>query len=92
MNKFQSEEANRIPIMTIDEHIERNQVERLRSVRERRNASRANTAVAALQEAASGTENLLPRILEAVESDVTVGEISHALRKIWGEYKEAVTV
>jgi len=45
-----------------------------------------------LSEAAAGTENLLPKILTCVESEVTVGEISHALRRIWGEYKEAVTV
>ena len=92
VNKFQSDEANRIPIMSIDENIERDQIERVRAVRERREASRAETAIAALQEAGGGTENLLPRILECVEAEVTVGEISHALRKVWGEYKEAVTV
>jgi hypothetical protein len=37
---------------------------------------------------ARGTENLLPRILDCVENYVTVGEISHRLRKVWGEYRE----
>jgi methylmalonyl-CoA mutase N-terminal domain/subunit len=92
VNKFQSEEEVPIPIMTIDEKIEREQVERVRAVRERRDASKADAAISRLIDAASGTENLLPRILECVESEVTVGEISHALRKVWGEYKEAVTV
>mgnify|MGYP003295619041 CR=1 FL=1 len=45
-----------------------------------------------LEEAARGDENLLPRILDCVENYVTVGEISHRLRKVWGEYREAVTV
>ncbi len=92
VNKFQSEESTQIPTMTIDEDIERGQVERLRAVRERRNSDLANAAIANLAETAAGTENLLPKILECVESEVTVGEISHALRRVWGEYQEAVTV
>ena len=92
VNKFQTEATEPIPIMTIDQEIERSQIERLRAVRERRDSARANSAVADLQSAAAGTENLLPRILHCVESEVTVGEISNALRKVWGEYKEAVTV
>jgi methylmalonyl-CoA mutase N-terminal domain/subunit len=92
VNQFESEATNTIPIMTIDASIEHDQVERVRAVRERRDAGKANAAISSLQEAAAGAENLLPRILTCVESDVTVGEISHALRKVWGEYREAVTV
>jgi methylmalonyl-CoA mutase N-terminal domain/subunit len=92
VNKFQSESTEPIPIMTIDERIERDQVERLRAVRERRDSSQAEAALRQLSEAAAGTENLLPKILNCVQSEVTVGEISHALRKVWGEYKEALTV
>jgi methylmalonyl-CoA mutase, N-terminal domain len=92
VNKFQMQEDTTIPILKVDEQIERDQIERVRSVRARRDAKRAENALAKLAEAAGGTENLLPRILEAVESHVTVGEISHKLRKVWGEYREAVTV
>jgi len=92
VNKFQSDSTEPIPIMTIDEHIERDQIERVRAVRERRDSAQADAALRGLSEAATGTENLLPKILTCVESEVTVGEISHALRKVWGEYKEAVTV
>ncbi len=92
VNKFQSDEAQPIPIMTIDASVEVDQIQRVKAVRARRDAKTADAAIAGLQEAAAGTENLLPRILTCVESDVTVGEISHALRKIWGEYREAVTV
>jgi methylmalonyl-CoA mutase N-terminal domain/subunit len=45
-----------------------------------------------LEEAASGTENLLPRILECVEAQATVGEISNRFRNVWGEYRETSTV
>ena len=92
VNKFQMDEGETIPILTVDEQIERDQVERLRSVREKRNLVSAEKALSSLREAAAGEENLLPRILECVENELTVGEISHCLRKVWGEYREAVTV
>ena len=92
VNRFRIEEDESIPILTVDPKIEREQVERLRSVREKRDAAKADAAVSSLKDAATGTENLLPRILECVESHVTVGEISNALRAAWGEYQEAVTV
>jgi methylmalonyl-CoA mutase N-terminal domain/subunit len=92
VNKFQIEEDSTIPILRVDERIERGQIERLRAMREKRDAEKAENALAKLEEAAKGTENLLPRILDAIENHVTVGEISHRLRKVWGEYREAVTV
>jgi methylmalonyl-CoA mutase N-terminal domain/subunit len=92
VNRFQTDEKETIPILRVDERIEREQVARLRAIREKRDAAAAENAVLRLQEAANGTENLLPRILECVENYVTVGEISHALRKVWGEYREAVTI
>jgi len=91
VNKFQTEEAA-IPILRIDEQIERDQVERLRSVREKRDAEKATSSLKAIAQAASGDENLLPRILTAVEAHVTVGEISRELREVWGEYRESVTI
>jgi methylmalonyl-CoA mutase N-terminal domain/subunit len=92
VNMFRIDEDASIPILTVDPKIEREQVERLRAVREKRDAAKAESALGSLEDAASGTENLLPRILECVESHVTVGEISNTLRGIWGEYQEAVTV
>jgi methylmalonyl-CoA mutase N-terminal domain/subunit len=92
MNRFRSEEPDVIPILKIDDRIERDQVERLRAVRVKRDRAQADSAVSALRSAATGSENLLPRILECVESYVTVGEISNTLRAVWGEYQEAVTV
>ncbi|MFN0141433.1 MAG: methylmalonyl-CoA mutase [Pyrinomonadaceae bacterium] len=91
VNKYRAMEEP-IPIVRVDEKIERDQIERLRAVREKRDAEAAVTAIAAVESAARGTENLLPPILTAVESHVTVGEISHALRRVWGEYRESVTV
>jgi methylmalonyl-CoA mutase, N-terminal domain len=92
VNKFQIPEEKPIPIMTVNADIERAQIERLQAMRARRDTQAADQAVAKLTEAASGTENLLPHILHAVESHVTVGEISHALRRVWGEYRESITI
>ncbi len=92
VNRFRADEEEPIPTLKVDERIERAQVERLRAVRERRDANAAEAALSALEQAANGTENLMPRILECVEAYVTVGEIGHRLRKVWGEYREAVTL
>jgi methylmalonyl-CoA mutase N-terminal domain/subunit len=92
VNKFQIEENETIPIQRVNPKIEREQIERLQAVRARRDKEKAENALSKLEESARGMENLLPRILDCVENYVTVGEISHRLRKVWGEYREAVTV
>ncbi len=92
VNKFQTAESETIPILKVDEKIERGQIERLKSLREKRDNEKAENALLKIEEAAKTDENLLPKILEAVENYVTVGEISNKLRTVWGEYREAVTV
>jgi methylmalonyl-CoA mutase N-terminal domain/subunit len=92
VNKFRIEENETIPIQRVDQKIEREQIERLRAVREKRDAQKAENALSKLEESARGTENLLPRILDCVENYATVGEISNRLRRVWGEFHEAVSV
>ncbi len=92
VNRFQSAEDSAPPLLRIDPAVEHNQVARLRALRQRRDNTRTEAALATLEQAAHGTDNLLPHILAAVETYATVGEISHRLRRVWGEYREAVTV
>jgi methylmalonyl-CoA mutase N-terminal domain/subunit len=92
VNRFQSKEEAKVPTLRIDPAIEKQQIKRLRAVRSRRDAVAVDAALARLEEAARGTENLLPRILECVEAHATVGEISNRFRNVWGEYSEAVTM
>jgi methylmalonyl-CoA mutase N-terminal domain/subunit len=93
VNAFQAEEARREQnLLRIDPALEAEQIARLRGLRSRRDAARATAAIDRLQQAAAGTENLLPRILDAVESRVTLGEISHALRAVFGVYHEVPVV
>ena len=90
VNRFQIDEEHAIPIQRIDPEIERAQVERVRALRARRDATAWAATLDALETAARGTENLMPYILAAVENYATVGEISDRLRKVFGEYQETV--
>ena len=88
LNAFADEGDEQRPApQAIDPELEARQVERTRAVRARRDAAAATEAVRALESAASGTENVLPRIRACVEADVTLGEIAHALRRVWGEHR-----
>jgi methylmalonyl-CoA mutase N-terminal domain/subunit len=61
-------------------------------VRARRDKKKWEAALTGIEEAARSAENLMPRIIQAVESFATVGEISDAMRKVFGEHKEAVVI
>ncbi len=92
VNRFTLEEEKPIPIQRIDETLESKQVERLRALRSRRDAASWRSALQAVEDAARSSSNLMPRILAAVEASATVGEISDAMRRVFGEYKEAVVI
>jgi methylmalonyl-CoA mutase N-terminal domain/subunit len=88
VNRFQSQESELPPPFRIEARLEQEQVERVRAVRASRSAGAVDEALARLEQAARGTENLLPRILEACRAQATVGEISDTLRRVFGEYRE----
>jgi methylmalonyl-CoA mutase N-terminal domain/subunit len=94
VNRFQVESENEkpVPILRIDPALEPRQVERLRALRAKRNRETWQAAIRAVEDTARSGENLMPRILAAVEANATVGEISDAMRKVFGEYKEAVVI
>ena len=92
VNRFQADEERPIPTLQIDPEIERTQVARLNALRARRDAAKSRAALEEVERRARGTENLMPAILAAVESYATVGEISDALRRAFGEYQESVVI
>jgi len=92
VNRFTVEEEKAVPLQRIDEALERKQVERLRALRAKRDPEVWQGAIKAVEDTARSAENLMPRILAAVEAKATVGEISDAMRKVYGEYKEAVVI
>jgi methylmalonyl-CoA mutase N-terminal domain/subunit len=92
VNRFAQEQEKAIPIQRIDEALERNQVERLRALRAKRNAEAWDRAITGIKDAARSGENVMPKIFDAVESYATVGEISDAMRSVFGEYQETVVI
>jgi len=92
VNEFAAEQERTIPLLRMNEEIERSQVARLQALRAKRDSTKTQAAIAELARRAATTENLLPAILAAVEAYATVGEISDALRRVFGEYQEAVVL
>jgi methylmalonyl-CoA mutase N-terminal domain/subunit len=92
VNEFQAEEEREIPTLRIDPALEREQVERLRALRAKRDSAKTKATLSELERRAGTGENLLPAILAAVESFATGGEISDALRRVFGEYQESVVL
>jgi len=92
VNDFIAEQHRQIPTLRIDEEVERSQISRLSALRARRDSARVESALAELQRRAATSQNLLPTILAAVEAYVTIGEISDALRRLFGEYQESVVI
>jgi methylmalonyl-CoA mutase, N-terminal domain len=85
VNRFQQAEEQHPAILRVDPELGRRQAAQVAALRERRDNVAVGSALAALDEAARGTENLLPRILAAVEALATLGEISDTLRATFGE-------
>ena len=92
VNRFQIDAEPPVPLLHIDAALEKAQVERVRALRAGRDAQSTESALNKLEQAATTSENLLPHILECVESYATVGEISNRLRRVWGEYRETSTI
>jgi len=92
VNQFVAEEERPIPILRIDPEIERAQVSRVQALRARRDHAKVQSALAAVETRARSSENLMPAIQAAVEAYATVGEISDAMRRVFGEYQESVAI
>jgi methylmalonyl-CoA mutase N-terminal domain/subunit len=92
VNEFVSEEEAAVPLQRIDEALEQRQVERVRELRVRRDPGVHAAALKGVEDAARGGENLMPRIVAAVDAYATVGEIADTLRGVFGEYRETVVV
>ena len=91
VNAYRAEDPP-VTVMKVDPALEERQVAGLKALRARRNGTAAKQAVDAVRAGARGTENLMPLILAAVKAEATLGEISDALRDVFGEYRESVVL
>ena len=87
VNRFQTEgDEAPVELLRVSDAVRDEQVARLRALRQRRDAARWAAALDAVEAAARGDENVVPRVLDAVEAEATVGEVAGRLREVWGEY------
>jgi len=88
VNAFQTEEEQRdLEALKVDPAVEAAQRRRLVDLRARRDNAKVAEILTRIEQAAHGDENLIPLFIEAVERYATLGEISDALRRMWGEYQ-----
>jgi methylmalonyl-CoA mutase N-terminal domain/subunit len=92
VNRFVEEESAPIEILRIDPRPEREQARRLAALRRRRDAAGVSRALDRIREGARGTENLMPRIVDAVRAYATLGEMVQALRDVFGPYEESAVI
>ncbi|MBL7750192.1 MAG: methylmalonyl-CoA mutase, partial [Chitinophagaceae bacterium] len=87
VNKFESGEAEHIPILKIDDNIQKQQVAKLTEFKNNRDRARVDQCLQDLNDKAVNGENLLPVVIEAVENKCTLGEVADELRGVFGEYR-----
>ncbi|MBN8668133.1 MAG: methylmalonyl-CoA mutase [Chitinophagales bacterium] len=87
VNKFESGEAEHIPILKIDDNIQKQQVAKLTEFKNNRDRARVDQCLQDLNDKAVSGENLLPVVIEAVENKCTLGEVADELRGVFGEYR-----
>ena len=88
VNKYKIDEEIQMEILRVDESVVKKQIERLRRFRENRDKSKVEEALSKLKKAAENPEeNLMPYVIEAVKAKATLGEMTDALREVFGEYR-----
>jgi len=92
VNKFRVEEDENKDLLKIDIKVQENQIKFLKKIKDERNNEDVNEKLSALKNAAEGTDNLMPFIIDAVKSYASIGEISNTMRTVFGEYKEQVVL
>jgi methylmalonyl-CoA mutase N-terminal domain/subunit len=92
INAYQEEEPVRIPLLEMDPAGYERQVARLERIRRERDAQRVEASLQALRQAARGSENTMPYILDCVRAYATLGEIMDVFREVFGEYREPTII
>ncbi len=88
VNKFTTQTAGETTIFEVDPSVEKKQTERLKVLRQERDNAKVKSALEKVKQVAATNENMMPVLIEAVKTYATQGEISNALREVFGEYRE----
>jgi methylmalonyl-CoA mutase N-terminal domain/subunit len=92
VNDFVSVDDTAPDLLRVDPSLGQKQAAKLAKLRASRDNAAVEGLLSKLEAAARGTDNLLPIMVECVEARVTLGEISHRLRRVWGEQREPVFI
>jgi methylmalonyl-CoA mutase N-terminal domain/subunit len=90
VNRYEEESEDPVELLRFDEEQVRRQEQRLRELRERRDTPAVERALAEVEGTARGSGNLLEPMREALRLRATLGEVSDALRRAFGEYRPSV--
>jgi methylmalonyl-CoA mutase N-terminal domain/subunit len=88
VNRHINKDAEDMPLLKVDPTLEQKQKQRIADVKSKRNAAQVQSALTVLDQAARGTDTLMPYIIDAVRAYATLGEISTTLRIVFGEYQD----
>ncbi len=86
VNRFAEDDETKIDLLEIDDSIRKKQIEKLSEVKRSRDNELVKKNLTEIKNAAAGHDNIIPYILNCVESYCSIGEISNAFREVWGEY------
>ena len=92
VNAFHVDETMQLERLKVDPSIEQNQRNRLAELRQRRDAEKVIEMLGHLENAARGSENLMPVMVECVDAGITLGEVCNVLRRTWGEYHSTALI
>ncbi len=92
VNEYVEDEPPIEGLAKADRAVGERQAARLRELRAERDNRQVDRLLGQLEKAASGTENLIPLLVDCVENEVTLGEICRVLRGVWGEYQGASAI
>ncbi len=92
VNEYVLDEPIEVPILDMDPEGERRHIERLNRVRGERDGREASRCLRALESACRESENVMPRLLDAVNAYCTLGEMCDVMREVFGVYQENAVV
>jgi methylmalonyl-CoA mutase N-terminal domain/subunit len=88
VNRYTSDEKANIPLLKIDENVEKAQLGRIAETKKNRDNAKVAACLGRIRDTAKSSENLMPPIIEAVREYALLGEVRDALVEVFGEYED----
>jgi methylmalonyl-CoA mutase N-terminal domain/subunit len=92
VNDFVASDEVKPDLLRVNPAIEQAAHQQLKTIRENRDNEKVSALRQQLESAAKGSQNLMPLIIACMDNEVTLGEVCHSLRAVFGEYRPEVMV